>query len=125
MQETVRDLDRLIDLVELQNRTADTHPVMKRLPILALEKSKRELGLNRFTISRLTVIRKLRISSFFGEEMWFHIECCTSTISSHSCLAAPQSSGSLWLNKALIACASEPGSSESGIRRTSLPGHTY
>ena len=47
----------------------DAHPVRNRLPILALEKSKREVGLSFLTISRLTQLRKLRMSSRFGEDI--------------------------------------------------------
>lgn len=41
-------------------------PVRKRLPMLALEKSKREVGRSFLTISRLTTFKKLRMSSFLG-----------------------------------------------------------
>jgi len=65
-----------------------THPVKKRLPMLAREKSNLELGLNRLTISMLTTLKKLRMSSFFGADIPCHSGCVASTMSSHSCLAA-------------------------------------
>jgi hypothetical protein len=40
--------------------------------MLALEKLNVELGLNRFNISKLIMLRKLRISSFFAVEILFH-----------------------------------------------------
>lgn len=55
--------------------------------MLAPEKSNRLVGLERLTISELMELRKLRISSLFGEEIPVQSGCVASTRSSHSTLA--------------------------------------
>lgn len=97
------------------------YPVRNRFPMLAPEKSKREDGRSLLTISIFIELRKLRISSFLGEEMLCQMLCWASIMSSHSCRALRQSFGRRWLKSSLIAPASELGSPLSGMRRTSLP----
>lgn len=63
------------------------YPVRKRLPIAAPEKSNLLVGRRRFTISKFIELRKLRMSSFFGEDMPCQSGCVASMISSHSALA--------------------------------------
>lgn len=64
-----------------------THPVKNRFPILAPEKSNLLVGRRRLTISRFIEFKKLRMSSFFGDEMPSHRGWVDSTISCHSALA--------------------------------------
>lgn len=96
--------------------------VMKRLPIAPFVKSKVLDGRARLTISRLMRFRKLRISSFFGEEMSFQSSCRDSTISSHSSRALPESDERRALKRRRMAARSGLSGSSSGIRRTSRPG---
>lgn len=49
-----------------------THPVKNRFPMLAPEKSNLLVGLRRLTISRFIELRKLRMSSFFGDDIPSH-----------------------------------------------------
>jgi hypothetical protein len=97
-----------------------THPVKNRLPMLAPEKSKVELGRSRFRISKLTMFNTARISSFSADEISVQRACSASRICSHSVFAATLSFGSRWLKKTLIA-AFLRSSSWSGMRRTSRP----
>jgi hypothetical protein len=97
-----------------------THPVKNRLPMLAPEKSKVELGRSRFRISKLTMFNTARISSFSADEISVQRACSASRICSHSAFAATLSFGSRWLKKTLIA-AFLRSSSWSGMRRTSRP----
>lgn len=92
-------------------------PVRNRFPTEALWKLKTEVGRARFTISRLMLLRKLRISSRFSDEIPDQRRCRASTISSHSSRAAAESDERRWLKKVLTAAVS----GESGMRRTSRP----
>jgi hypothetical protein len=98
-------------------------PVKNRFPTDADWKLKDEVGRTRFTISRLMVLRKERISSRFGEGMDVQRRCRDSTMSSHSWRARVESEERRWLKRVLIAVVSgEEGSS--GMRRTSRPGRS-
>jgi hypothetical protein len=70
-----------------------THPVRKRLPILAPEKSNVDDGLSRLMISKATWLSIERISSFFAVEMFVQRACWASTIWCHSCFAETCSFG--------------------------------
>ena len=95
-------------------------PVRKRFPTEADWKLKTEEGRARFTISRLMVLRKERISSRVEEGMEVQRGCVASTIESHSLRASVEEEERRWLKKILIAVFSaEVGSS--GIRRTRRP----
>lgn len=59
-------------------------PVKKRFPTLADWKLKTDEGRARLTISRLIVLRKLRMSSLLEDEMDVQRAWRASTISSHS-----------------------------------------
>lgn len=104
-------------------RQSSTHPVKNIFPTLAPWKLKTLLGLALFTISRFSRFRKLRISSFLGDETTLHSSCRASTISSHSRRAACGSDARRWLKKVLIADLS--GSlwllPSEGIKRTRRP----
>jgi hypothetical protein len=56
------------------------YPVKNKFPILALEKSKVELGLNLFKISKLIIFNTDRINSFFAVETFIHKAWSASTI---------------------------------------------
>ncbi len=95
-------------------------PVKKRFPTDADWKLKDEVGRRRFTISRLMVLRKERISSRLVDGMEVQRRCRDSTMSSHSCRARVESGERRWLKRLLMAVVSgEEGSS--GMRRTSRP----
>lgn len=93
-------------------------PVRKRFPTDADWKLKDEVGRRRFTISRLMVLKRERMSSRFSEEMDVHSACLASTTSSHSIRARGESGERRWLNSVLIAVVSGEEES-SGISLTS------
>ena len=96
-------------------------PVKKRLPTEADWKLNTEDGRARFTISRLIVFKKERMSSRFSDVMKVQSGCRASTMSSHSFLAEIGSfDGRRWLKRALIAVVSGFWAF-SGMRRTSRP----
>jgi hypothetical protein len=94
-------------------------PVKNRLPTDADWKLKTDEGRARFTISRLMVFRKERISSRFEEEMDVQRACRASTMSSHSIRASVGEGERRWLKRAFMLVDS--GVVSEGIRRTSRP----
>jgi hypothetical protein len=96
-------------------------PVRKRFPTLAAEKSNVDAGGRaRLRISRLSRLKKERMSSFLAGVIDFQTVDVPSTMASHSAWAEA-SVGSLWLKRDLMAARSEFGG-DGGIRRTRRPG---
>ena len=94
----------------------------KRLPTAALVKSKVEVGgRERFKISRLTELKKDRISSFLAREIPFQRGDVPSTMAYQSCRAsADEDEESRWLKMFVMADRSDEGGLV-GIIRTRRP----
>lgn len=98
-------------------------PVRNKFPTDADWKLNTDEGRARFTISRLMVLRKERMSSRFEEDICIQREWRASTMSSHSMRAREGEEVRRWLKNVLMAAFSRsfPAGS-SGMRRTRRPG---
>lgn len=89
-------------------------PVRHRMPMDPVLKLNDEDDFALLTNSECTTFKKLRIACPFSFVMSCHKGLTPSTMCSHPSRAFAASLGNLWLNNALMACISVPGSA-SGI----------